>query len=399
MSEGGTRRSRGVGRAAFGLLVVLAGCAKSTDDWLADLSSEDPYARLMAVVALVDVPPADDQRFVVAMLTGRCDEDEGVRKRAWDGIVARRAELVPVVVDLIGAGALSDEQRGAAVTFLATATSAAVAPLIAALEADGVADPGAVARTLVELAPAATDALIERVTAAASSAPRGTERLVAALAEALARDPERLFGLLEADVAAVRRAVAGALPRVDADHPRSAELLVRGLAVFPDLRELVVPPLVDALLLRIATDEGARITAGQTLLGLGDVVVPHVVRALEDGTRRDWAAVTLLAWCDVDETAVLNELDLRYWLHRDLFVRIARKRGARSVPALVLLLGSDSPDERIIAADALGQVGGDARDAIAALERASRDPTPDVAEAALRALDAIRTASGAAETD
>lgn len=65
-------------------------------------------------------------------------------------------------------------------------------------------------------------------------------------------------------------------------------------------------------------------------------------------------------------------------------------RDRRAVPALSRLLEDDRKPfvARIAAAEALGQIGGEA--AIQALKRASRDPLGSVARAAARALQAIQ---------
>ena len=71
--------------------------------------------------------------------------------------------------------------------------------------------------------------------------------------------------------------------------------------------------------------------------------------------------------------------------------RVLSRFGARAIPALVEALSSgEDPTIRRFAADSLGRLGPDARDASEALRTAAwQDEDPSVREAAAAALDAV----------
>ncbi|HTE06683.1 MAG TPA: HEAT repeat domain-containing protein [Planctomycetota bacterium] len=180
-------------------LLALAACAKSTADWRADMASEDPYARLLAVVGL---GRSGDPEAVDDLCAAVSDGDEEVAREAREALARFAPVAVPRLLDgLADRQARGERDRSVAAALLIGMGAPAV-PLMAAALRDGtharapialtlgrMGEPGVLALAALLREPdAELAALAARSLAGSGEAGRAA---LPALAEALARpEPE-----------------------------------------------------------------------------------------------------------------------------------------------------------------------------------------------------------------
>lgn len=93
-----SRAARGL--AAVLALVPLSGCARDPEGWLADLRSDEPFERRMAVVALGQVDARWADRAVPALVQAVvCDPDVDVRVDAYESLRRQAPNDLRALVD------------------------------------------------------------------------------------------------------------------------------------------------------------------------------------------------------------------------------------------------------------------------------------------------------------
>src|SRR5262245_8181089 len=241
------RRSRLI-RSALPLLVVaLAACARTADEWLAQLASPEPFTRVLAVTALAE--------------SGQQDALPQVRAALDDPSAAARASPGPS---------------------LARLGPPAMARLLSALK------PGAPAidreRVLVSL-PLLGERAAEPLVTALFDGEHGTQAVLSAL-ERLGPQASRptLPGLVKAlssPAPETRALAAEAIHVVDAtDRDALAALLRACNDSEPVVRTAALEAAVGGLLARMRLDSLARAAAQSQLEALGDAALPALARAL-----------------------------------------------------------------------------------------------------------------------
>lgn len=81
--------------------LVLAACARSTDDWLGDLESGGTFERRMAALALREAPDEHAEQASLALLRALRDVDSEVGKNARASLVALGEKAVDTVVRIL----------------------------------------------------------------------------------------------------------------------------------------------------------------------------------------------------------------------------------------------------------------------------------------------------------
>jgi HEAT repeat protein len=162
-------------------------------------------------------------------------------------------------------------------------------------------------------------------------------------------------------------------------------------------------------LAKLVTDKNSRV-AHEAIIALGKIgpgakaAVPTLVKALQepgDKDMNDSAIEYALGQIGADaksaETAIENEL-----ASKDENVRMmgawalahidpsSSEVAKKDLPVLIAGLSEKEPVERQLAAEALGEFGSLAKDAIEALQKATKDPDKNVAAAATAALTAVQ---------
>jgi HEAT repeat protein len=345
-------------------------------------------------------------------------ENANVRQAAAEGLgqIGPPAEpAVPALIQLL-TDRLPDSRQAAAVALARVGKSdpAAIPPLIQLLpdRSDEVRD-GAV-EALAKFGPDAVPHLIELLQTLDGKAMEEWLRVKVQALDWSCRAAGQLEGGGSVNVAvrsnfeAIRREPVKALRSAAwcfghavADHLRletAREAAVRVLAHLGPDAAPAVGVLSDAL-----TDKSrrTRLAAVRALGQIGPAAragLPGLVRALAEGEPVRKAATEALPRIDPN-WATCPELDaviagLAVELKRpgdfgqaaaDALVAI----GPSTVPALIRSLASDDRIEREAAANTLGRLGPDARDAVPALQTTLRDPHGWVRDAAARALRAI----------
>jgi HEAT repeat protein len=114
-----------------GLGVALGGCAKSVEEWRADLGAEDPFARRLAVIALGQSGRAEVVDDIFGALA---DRDVQVGRAAREALAAMGPAAVPRLLEGL-ATKVSPGERGRLIsaTLLIEIGAPAVPPMIEAL--------------------------------------------------------------------------------------------------------------------------------------------------------------------------------------------------------------------------------------------------------------------------
>lgn len=377
--------------ALLALGLVLASCAKSFDEWRADLEDEDPFVRQMAAVGLGRSRCAEAAPLLLGALA---DETPAVREAALDSLVALGPPAVPMLLERLGAGAQTAGDADARLLDLALAFDAGlgdVAPQMRALQGgrydhkllalfDVIATIGPPAVAPLRSALAGADPLVAAAAADAlgalgpQAAPAVPDLLVAL------RRPER-------DVV---RAAAGALGEIG---PQEDAVLSALLEVAHGTAE---PAAIDAavrgLVRRAARGNPASAGAARAeLSGLGPAALEGLLAALRsgDGAEADAAADALSALGpDVLPrlVATLNERDA---LQVGRAALVVRRIGPAALPPLLALVGDPARAARVPAVTVLSGLGADAASAWPTLFALLDDGDAHLAGAAAYALGCI----------
>ena len=377
--------------ALLALGLALAGCAKSFDEWRANLHDGDPFVRQMAAVGLgrsqcVEAAPL--------LLEALSDEKPAVREAAFDSLVVLGPLALPTLLERLAAGAQKSGDADARLLDLALTFDAGlgdVAPEVRALQG------GHYDRKLLVLFDAIA-AMGEPAVAPLAEALSGPDALVAAAAanalgalgpKASPAVPELLVALRRPEPAVVR-AAAGALGAIGPE----------GDAVLPALLEVArrtaEPAALDAatrgLVRRVARGDPARAeTAHAELSTLGPAALDGLLHALRSGDEEEAAAaVDALAALGPDVLlrllAALNERDAR---HVERAARVVRRIGPAALPPLLALVRDPSSGTRVPAVIVLSGLGADASSAWPTLYALLGEGDAHVASAAAFTLGCI----------
>jgi hypothetical protein len=152
---------RGAQRCALLLLALLAGaCARSDEQWLADLDSADPFERALAAMALCERSPEHAARAVPVLLETVDRSDVGLEREAAQALV----RAAPRAAEALVASLFSDEfmtadRRSAALAALASSGAVGAEAIVAALRGSSRARTGEVAVLLVRIGAPSAPAL------------------------------------------------------------------------------------------------------------------------------------------------------------------------------------------------------------------------------------------------
>ena len=358
--------------AALAALMLSAGCTKSNADWIVDLDDPEPYARVMAAVAL---GRSGDPAAVPALLDALGDDSAQVSAAAGDALRALGAPAVLPLLDALrreSGASLTDKER--ALETLPTLGAPAVAPVVQALREGDRYDGDALVSILGRLGAPAVPALLAvlqsrdeqlasqaaRALAIAGPAAAGPGGALDALATALTR-PE----------AALRVEVARAIKAIDPTHPNALAALVRDSHdPDPEARRAVLQGAVAGLLQLLRDgNELQRRAAGLQLQDLGLAAVPALCAALKecaaedvDGPARCLAALGVPA---LRET--IGAFNQRNPFHVQRLGRVIELVGADALPELLAIIGERENGSRVMAASVVGALGSDAASAFPVL--------------------------------
>ena len=384
------------GLLALGLM--LGGCAKSVDDWRRDLQDQDPYARLMAVVALGKTGRSDVAPELLAALS---DSSEAVRVAALESLRALGPAAAPALLkrlELAAAPATGEGRSEARLvaSVLVDQGLTSVAPLIQALQ-DERYDKQAIVEALADAGPAVVGPLGELllqpqpgVAAAAASAlgSLGGQALPAVTSLVLAlRRPEP----------EVTRAAAGALGHIAPDRSD----------VLPALLQVARQPVADddgeraeavaearraavrGLLLRMASGQlPLQEQALAQMADLGPIALEGLIHALkfDDDAVADEAADCLATLGPGVLPPLLSSLGERNPRHIERGARVVARIGPPALEPLLAILAEPGHRDRVRAATALAGLGADAGPAWPALLASLDDPGPQLPLAAALTL-------------
>ncbi len=339
--------------------LLLAGCAKSEAEWVADLSAQEPFARVLAITALAENPRPEVLPHLLAALD---DVSEDVRAAAGAALTRRGPAALAPLLDALRPGAPVAQRQGALAGLPLLAHDAAE-PLARCLLDPDYERP-AVLRALEHLGPAAGRPALAPLIAGLAS-PEAWQR--AAAAEGLrAVDPT------DRDVLAALLPVAR-----DAD---------------PQVRDLALKAAVAGLLLRLRSGDDLSRHAAQVMLEtLGDSAVPALARALREAPAgEDQEPLAALAAHGPDGlVATLGYLNPRDPQHVARALALTAAIGPDALPRLLALHAGEASPLRLLATVCLGALHAAARPAAPALLADLRGSDPLQRWAAAHALGLI----------
>jgi len=384
------------GLLALGLM--LGGCAKSVDDWRRDLQDQDPYARLMAVVALGKTGRPDVAPELLAALS---DSSEAVRVAALESLRALGPAAAPALLQRLERGAAPATGEGHSeprlvASVLVDQGLTSTGPLIQALQDDRY-DRQAIVDALADAGPSVVRPLGELllqpqpgVAAAAASAlgSLGEQALPAVTSLVLAlRRPEP----------EVTRAAAGALGRIAPDRSD----------VLPALLQIAREPVADddseraeavaearraavrGLLLRMASGQPPlQEQALAQMANLGSIAIEGLIHALkfDDDAIADEAADCLATLGPGVLPPLLSSLGERNPRHIERGARVVARIGPPALEPLLAILADPGHRDRVRAATALAGLGAGAGPAWPALLALLDEPSPQLPLAAALTL-------------
>jgi HEAT repeat protein len=206
---------------ALAVALVAGGCARSEEQWLADLDSADPFVRAVAAMALCDVAPEHAARAVPVLLETVDRSDVGLERQAarqLARIAPRAAE--PLIASLLGDEFMTSDRRSAALAALTASGANGARAIVAALRGSGREHAADFAVVLVRIGAASVPALVELL--AEADKPELQRYAAFVLGQfgpaAHAAIPALQAQREHADLA-VRSAVLEALARITADQP------------------------------------------------------------------------------------------------------------------------------------------------------------------------------------
>jgi HEAT repeat protein len=388
------------GLLALGLM--LAGCAKSVDDWRRDLKDPDPYARQMAAVALGRTGREDAAPDLLAALS---DYSETVRAAALDGLRALGPQAVPALLSRLelgearADGSTSDARLVASVLVDQGLTS--MAPLVRALQ-DPRYDREAIVEALSDAGPSVVDPLSELLLQPQPS-------VAAAAATALGSLGERALPAVSRLVLALRRtepeviaAAAGALGRIAPDRNDVLPALLQ-VARAPDGEGGPDAPLASAhaaaraaavrgLLLRMAGGEASlQEQSLAEMAALGPLAVEGLIHALkfEEEPVASEAASCLAALGPDVLPHVIGSLGERNPTHVARGALVVSRLGPPALAPLLAIIGEPGHRDRVRATTALAGLGAGADPAWPVLLALLDDSQPQLALAAALTLSKL----------
>lgn len=203
------------------LALAASACARSDEQWLADLDSADPFARAVAAMALCDQAPEHAALAVPVLLETVDRSDVGLEREAAQAltrIAPRAAEAL--VASLIGDEFMTTDRRAAALGALSAAGANGAEAIVAALRGAGRAQSGDLAVLLVRIGAPSVPALTELLADDEQSELRGfAATVLGQLGTAAQEAIPALQAAREHPDAAVRRAVLDALQRIEESAP------------------------------------------------------------------------------------------------------------------------------------------------------------------------------------
>jgi len=327
------RRSRLARSTLPLLLATLAACARTADEWLAELASPEPFTRVLAVTALAELGQQDALPQVLAALD---DPSEEVRAAAGAALARLGPPAMATLLAALKPGASAVDRERVLVSLPLLGAKAAE-PLMAALF-DGQHGTQAVLSALERLGPDATRSTLPGLIAALSSPAPETRALAAEAIHAVdATDRDALAALLRAC--------------------RDANPIVRTAAL---------EAAVGGLLARMRLDGLSRAAAQSQLETLGDAALPALARALREaqpGTTTEPLAA-LAAFGPAALGPAFDQLYHRNPQHVQRAGALAVAIGPEALPALVEMLDSTDQRRHLLALTGLGALKQAARPAV-----------------------------------
>jgi hypothetical protein len=144
------------------LALVAGGCARSNEQWLADLESADPFVRAVAAMALCEQAPEHAARAVPVLLETVDRSDVGLERQA----ARQLARIAPhaaeqLVASLLGDEFMTSDRRSAALAALTASGANGASAIVAALRGSAREHAADFAVVLVRIGPASVPALVE----------------------------------------------------------------------------------------------------------------------------------------------------------------------------------------------------------------------------------------------
>ena len=327
---------------SLALLIAAAACARSTDDWLAELSAPEPFARVLAVTALAEVGGPEELPHVLAALD---DPNEDVRAAAGAALARLGDPALATLLSALkpGVSAVDRERVMATLPLL----GARVAEPLADALFDGKHGTKAVLSALERLGPQATRPLLPRLITALSSPDAPTRQLAAEAIRAV--DPGERDAL--------------------------AALLLAARDPDPQVRTTALEAAIGGLLARMRLGGLARAAAEAQLSTLGDLALHPLAQALR-GATPETAREPLDALAAFGPAALgpaFDALNHRSPQHVQRAGALAAAIGPDALPTLLVMLDGSDTRRHLLALVGLG-----------GLDQVSRPVVP-------RLMDELRT--------
>jgi HEAT repeat protein len=324
-------------RACLALTLLLAaGCARSEAEWLAELSSPDPFERVLAVTALAQT---GGTAMLPRVLSALDDPDAQVREAAGAALARLGPAAAPPLLEgLRPEASARDRERATSTRPLLGA--AAAAPLADAL-LDGQHDTHAVLATLERLGPEAARPALAPLIAALAAPGDGLRRALAAQ------------GLGSVD---------------PTDHDALLALMLAGHDPDPQVRDAALLAAVTGLLARERLPDGvARAAAQAELDTLGkDALVPLALalREASDPATEDTPIAALAGFGTAAIGPAFDALNPRNPKHVTRAGKLVTAIGPDALPVLLAMLDAQDPPRRLLALSAIGVLGAHAASAV-----------------------------------
>src|SRR5262245_27429923 len=340
------------------LLATLAGCARTADEWLADLAAPEPFPRVLAVTPLAELVQQEALPHVLAALD---DPSEEVRAAAVASLARLGPPAMATLLSALKAGAPAVDRERVLVCLPLLGPRAAE-PLVAALF-DGEHGTQAVLTALERLGPQSTRSTLPELIQALSSPKAETRALAAdAIHVVDATDRDALAGLLAAC--------------------RDSSPLVRTAAL---------EAAVGGLLARMRLDSLSRAAAQSQLESLGPGALPALARALREAQpgAADEPLAALAAFGPAALGPAFDELYHRNPQHVQRAGALAAAIGPEAVPVLLQMLDGTDQRRHLLALTGLGALKQAARPTVPRLLQELRTGEPMVRWGAAYALGLI----------
>ena len=160
--RGGRRERVSLHAVALVVALVAWSCARSDEQWLADLESADPFVRAVAAMALCEQAPEHAARAVPVLLETVDRSDVGLERQA----ARQLARIAPhaaeqLVASLVGDEFMTSDRRSAALAALTASGANGASAIVAALRGSEREHAADFAVVLVRIGPASVPALVE----------------------------------------------------------------------------------------------------------------------------------------------------------------------------------------------------------------------------------------------